>query len=212
MLQNDCSDCNGPKENKKTVFVCFCMFVPSFETPLKLQEKRAGSFCVISLLMFSFDFVDMLISVVEITFNCSAEKKKKSLLCGKTRCRPFKKTSIFVLFFWSQCKWWIDCFFFDKPLTLLKCWECRGALISNKMYLLARDTPSASPWLLEPVPPTPAPVCYDLNLSHSLAPAAKQLLSGRRRGSDTCLQRCTVLLFWREICTFPVLICRQCEW
>ncbi len=67
------------------------------------------------------------------------------------------------------------------------------------------DTPSAGAWLLwslhrqqlKPDPLTPGPVCYDLSLSHSLAPVDKHMLSLQWRGSDTCLQRCTVRLSGR---------------
>lgn len=111
-----------------------------------------------------------------------------------------------------------------RLLFLISQWLCWSVWSAEGLWFqtrynsyLARDTPSASPWLLEPVPPTPAPACYDLSLSHSLAPAAKHLLSVQRCGSDTCPQRCTVHLTGAKqacVCAFPVLICRlcECEW
>lgn len=114
-IENDCSVCKtanikhgkGPKGNKKSFFWSHvCSRIPA---PLKLQEKRPGSFCVISLSCFHFlaiysvDLFSQTLLSRWLKLHLIAVWKNKTLLCGKAQRKLFKKTHFFGFhFIWNQ--------------------------------------------------------------------------------------------------------------
>lgn len=135
-MQNDCSICEKAKssiaEDQKGTRKHFfgLMFVPWFQTPWNYRKKKGRLILCNFTFMFSFScymrcwfvLVDILITIAEITFNCSVEKgvcktvceKKKTLLRGGAKHKLFKTTPVFSRNLeaaqglqWFCCFWWV---------------------------------------------------------------------------------------------------------
>lgn len=105
------------------------MFVPCFQSPWNYRKKGRLILCNFTF-MFSlscyiicwFVLVDILISMAEITFNCSVEKMVLETACESNPCCVaklninFSKRRLCSGIIWNQCKWCKDVIlpFFDK--------------------------------------------------------------------------------------------------